>query len=410
MSQDNHVGFRLHYFRDLSDGYRTLKLDKSFPFAMQKYCPACNAELKTFCTLVAANALTRVRVGTCLSCGYVGYIDRPTEDWLVNFYREDWDSALLRQPEIEARNVRHRLPDSTRRVVHLIQSLPVDRSRLVCDIGCGKGAVLREFDNLGFKKLIGVENSHYRAQLTRLTYGYHVLSGNFENQGVATALQSSYPVGIFFTNHVLEHTFSPQTFMQRVSALQNTDDYLIVAVPNFVGEPAGIITFWLPHLHSFTKPALERLLNSYGYQVVDDTLTDENNLVFVGRKTANPQPQFPLHENHFEHVVDRFASYFFIDQMQKKRRYRFSWMKQLQNDGTYGSVASLRPAMNYRLLDDAHQYFERLYARIKNRLWAKRNIEKERSFVMSHLEKRYTPSADSPIEIQYEDAIQLLVK
>lgn len=395
-------GFRIHYFRDLANpgtvDLRKIKIDDSIPFDSQTHCPCCENKLKSLCTLIGQSGQQKMRLGLCEACGYAGYIDRPTKDWIVKFYDEEWDNAKARDIKHEASKLKPGLTIQQQEVVRLAESSGLAKDRPVCDIGCGNGGILKEFENRGFKNLFGVENSAYRAELARVKYGYKILTGNFENENVVEGLKKSAPIGIFTSFHVMEHVYYPDEIIKTAASLQNEGDHIILVMPNGIGEAAVTTIFWMPHLHSYTNVGLERLLNRFGYEVVNDNLIYPRHLIVAAKKVKNPMPRYKPDRDYLSFHVKKIRESFFTDLLKTDKRRRFSWTAK-----TY-HVASV-PAFSSKKLDTLQCLGEYAYDYVAARIF--RKFSNRRSFIMSALNARYT---DSPIEIQYDGDIELLMR
>ena len=95
MAENSLIGVKILKFLDLR-GWKVLDWDKNIPVSEQTLCPADDEKLKTIATLVGYEGRQKLRVGCCDQCGYIGYIDRPTKEWISKFYFEDWAGAKER--------------------------------------------------------------------------------------------------------------------------------------------------------------------------------------------------------------------------------------------------------------------------------------------------------------------------
>lgn len=429
------LGFRVHYFRDLANAgtadLRTIKMTDEIPFDVQTQCPACRIDLIVFCTLVASDDYKRIRIGACETCGYLGYIDRPSKDWMVRYYEEDWDNARMRDVKKDAAELKHALSKEQQDLVNLAVGTGVRRTRAVCDIGCGNGGILKGMADVGFTNLIGVENSRYRAELAREKYGYNVFVGNFENQDVQKSLAAEAPMGIFLSFHVMEHVYHPREIIASCATQQQEGDHLIFAMPDTLYEPAIITLFWLPHLHSYTRATLERLFNAYGYAVVADNFLHRR-LMMAAKKVnpvrelargitprariehadpavshgafsngvKNPKPRY-ISQFDRNATAARLMDWFFLQQMEESKRYAVSWTSKKYQTG-------VAPVSVYRSFDRLLQRGEQAYDFLATRLF--NSFRNYRSIVISPLEKRITDPKESYLEIQYDGDIELLVR
>ncbi|TSC78303.1 MAG: hypothetical protein G01um101433_337 [Parcubacteria group bacterium Gr01-1014_33] len=402
----NQCGFRLHYFRHYYT-YRTIKLGSDVPFDVQNLCPCCGVELETFLTLVAGHDVRRMRIGHCSECGYSGYMDRPTKEWMENFYLNDWDWAKKRDAIKEAAHAKkQKIPPARRAAVHLAKSLAIGANTPVCDIGCGYGDVLKEFENIGFKNLIGVESSRFRSEFATKRYGYPVHVGNFENPKVAVALKSVAPIGIFFSAHVFEHVYNPNEFIRTAAALQEEGDHIILAMPNTLYEPVKTILFWLPHLHSYTYCGIEKLLNRHGYEVMKDASDTFEEIMVLAKKVASPRAHYK--KQCVSDPVKKFSSFFLPKSLSRGKRYSFSWNE--DNIGAPSATATFLPTFFDRDVRRRWIRARPFCNRVYRKFTGKRFKSLPMTLIESPLKTRFTSFGDSPIEIQYDGDIELLVR
>ncbi|MEK7108762.1 MAG: class I SAM-dependent methyltransferase, partial [Patescibacteria group bacterium] len=276
-------GFCVHSFRNFGV-FRPVAMDATVPFESQDQCPVCGTELKTYATLVAERTGRQMRLGCCPSCGYAGYRDRPTREWMARFYRDEWDKGEEKEEDALTPGIPHRLSEAQQTFVRLVAEVASDRGKPLCEIGCGDGALMKAFAEEGFRTLIGVESSRHRALLARAVSGFPVLAGDFESGVVAASLRKRAPIGVFASYHVLEHAYHPLAVIRAAGKLQDEGGYLALATPNFVDEPVPTTMFWLPHLHSFTPRTLAVLLAAGGYEIVKDHLGYRENIMVIARK------------------------------------------------------------------------------------------------------------------------------
>lgn len=397
-------GFRIHYFRDLANpgtvDLRIVRMDASVPMVTKEECPACNEKMKVFCTLIAGGDRRRMRIGRCPSCGSMGYIERPTESWIAGYYLNDWDNARGRDVESEARMHVHGVTKEQFDAVNLARGFRIEKERPVCDIGCGKGNTLKEFERLGFRNLLGIEPSAYRVHMAHAIYGYEVLVGDFENEEVVSTLKARSPIGIFFSHHVLEHVYRPYDFLKQASSLQQEGDYIILSMPDVIHEPAVITLFWLPHLNGFTACGLERLINRCGYEVIADNF-GYRRLMMAGRRARVPRARGTYTVGLARTDADRMREWFFTSALTPEKRHRIIWTSKSYR-------LSKEPVSLSRAADRLLQFFERSYDYIAARAFGK--FRNQRSLVVSALKRRFTDARESPLEIQFDGDIELLVR
>jgi 2-polyprenyl-3-methyl-5-hydroxy-6-metoxy-1,4-benzoquinol methylase len=275
-------GFRIEEYFDL-EGWKVVDL-ADVPMAQVAACPADETPLTPICTLTSTEGAMRVRVGCCPECGHISYMDRPTREWVYRYYLDTWDSASGRRSSegmAATADKAARAADATvHATVRLAQGLPLDRTLPVCEIGCGYGTSLHQLAASGFTRLVGIEASRHRAEITA-SAGFDVLTTPFEAPETREALRRRGPFGLIFTFHALEHTYHPDRVFAAASELQEPGGHLIVSVPNQEGEPSMGVLMFLPHLHSFTEASLARLAARFGYEVAETSANTAKTLNMV---------------------------------------------------------------------------------------------------------------------------------
>ncbi len=311
-----------------------LGLDEKVPLDQWLTCPSCESGLKPICRLVGGSG-KEIRVGLCGNCGYMGYMDRPSKDWMNDFYSQEWDKSFPRTiAEIRKATVMpgKGVKPSRYLAASLIEEIKPDKEKPVCEIGSGYGEVLKYFRDSGFKNIIGIENSKRRAELVRKTLAFNLLHGGFEDEKVQEQLAKQSPFGLIFSHHVLEHTYDPAEVLRKISFLQNEGDYLILALPNADGEHINYALLYLVHLHSFTKESLEMILNKNGYEILIDNSPDNSNTIIAAQKTRNPKLKFKLKNDYFDLVSRRIRKGLAMDEMRRPVWYALYWEQGFERD------------------------------------------------------------------------------
>ena len=246
-------------------------------------CPVCDIPLLVIAVL--KGKLARVRVGVCDMCGYMGYIDQPKAEWFAKFYKDQWDEKGKKEAEETAELLRTNF--EAFRPNHLSQLLRrIQGKGTFLEVGSGFGYNLLDAQKLGFE-VSGVESSEHRAKVCEDS-GFKIYRGVFEDLDIKGRFN------IIGVHHVLEHVKDLNKFIKKCSELQEPEDFILIAVPNNLGEPTmGVLTF-LPHLHSFTVCAISRLLAKYGYEASDFTLTNERYLNVIAIRRKDKVGQIPI--------------------------------------------------------------------------------------------------------------------
>jgi 2-polyprenyl-3-methyl-5-hydroxy-6-metoxy-1,4-benzoquinol methylase len=388
------LGFLVETPLDLA-GWKVLDVTPDLPCDAASLCPADHVPLRTVCTLLAPNRTTRVRVGTCPDCGHTAYIDRPAVGWLHEFYRRTWDTATgaAQEESIErrARKLAALRAGVERDAIALAKALPLDRSRPVCEIGCGYGSSLKQLEQAGFSNLAGVETSEHRAEVARRAVDGEILTSPFEAPATAAALRARGPFALIYSIHAIEHTADPGAVIAAAAALQERDGYLILSVPNLEGEPTMSVVFFLPHLHTFTRESLVRLASRHGYGLVDDERADRRNLNLVFRKGYRGEAA-TRQERIIERTTAKFVRGLALREGGLGRR-RLWWLKRSDRAGQIW-WSGVKRLDTWRWREVARRHPD----------------DDPRSLLVRALRRRYTDAGESPLEIQFERDVALFYK
>lgn len=377
-----------------------LDLDRDAELDKWLLCPSCETHLIPVCILT--NGLDqKVRYGLCETCGYMGYMDRPSKNWMISFYSKDWDRAYPKTiVDIQLGTIlpKKGIKPSRYLAASLVDSMSLDKERSVCEMGSGYGEVLKYFKDKGFKNIVGVENSKHRASLVQEALGINVLHGEFENQMVQEELLKRKPIGLIFSHHVLEHVYDPSEIIGKISSLQSEGDHLILSLPNADGEHINYALLYLVHLHSFTKESLELLLNKHGYEIIVDNSPDNLNIIIGAKKTAHPIRKFKTRQDYALTIENRIRKGFALDSIKTGRSYKLYWVQGLERDG-----ARISPILHNPFLQKIDWVVKNIIALVKSRLFKK---------FTSGYTMLITPMSTSEkcFEISYPNNVKFLIK
>lgn len=410
--QQDLFGFKIVQFLELHN-WKVFSVDSSTPFEVQNACPADTVPLKTICTLVGNGGAQKIRIGCCPACGYTGYIDRPSKEWIKSFYLHTWSDEKFRNVAEEVADLLAKdtvSKDRMRRITYTVEFLKkrgIGKDKAICEIGCGYGSILKRLKDAGFKNLVGIENSTHRAEIVRTAYGIPVITAPFEDSEAQKELQPRAPYALMFSHHVLEHTYHPGEIMEKIAGLQRAGDHVIFSLPNGVGEFSMSPILYLPHLHSFAPQSLKNLFARYGYEVIDDSLTTDSELYMVARKTGSPvmraggKDLFPV-------MLEKFTRYFGLNRAYRAPQRLLWWSRRIDIAGQLPWYrASFAQKIQWMFVTRCMKYFHK--AAIVRQLGAKR-FQNRHPFMAAKIEglsKRYVPFDKSPLEIQFEGPIIL---
>jgi 2-polyprenyl-3-methyl-5-hydroxy-6-metoxy-1,4-benzoquinol methylase len=215
----------------------------------------------------------------CGNCGLVFVNPRPTRVKIGEHYPEEYApygndaadktnslSAYLRQ-RIFGKTRSEESPWAT--MFNSVEyraflSAPKSDSKML-DVGCGAGAYLSVWRNLGWKTE-GVEFNEAVAKRTRKRLGIKVHVGSAE-----TVQLPADEFDLVTMSHVLEHTFSPTQALLNIRGSLVRKGKLLLMVPNF--ESIDRMLFnenWAAldvprHLYHFSPSTLSALLSKTGF-------------------------------------------------------------------------------------------------------------------------------------------------
>ena len=326
---------------------------------------------------------------------------------MYRYYLDTWDSESERGSAAgmaAAADKAARAADATvHATVRLAQALSIDHARPVCEIGCGYGTSLRQLAASGFTRLVGIEASRHRAEVTAAA-GFDVLTTPFESPETREALRARGPFGLIFTFHALEHTYHPDRVFAAASELQEPGGHLIISVPNQEGEPSMGVLMFLPHLHSFTPASLTRLAARFGYEVADASANTAKtlNMVFMraGSSTSRGagastsleggrQSRASAVAHPYERAVDKLVTGLDLDARHVGRR-RLWWSRR----GDIAGQVWVGPPASF-----GQQNW--------NRFVARGEVHHPRSVLVSTLGPA---RSETPLEIQFRGPVGLFFK
>lgn len=411
------LGFKVEDFLELRD-WRILDIDEKIPIVGELNCPSEGEELRTICTFIGNNGKKRMRVGCCQMCGYIGYIDRPTKDWINNFYLNEWDEAKIKDINKEVaekkKGVLKKDKNRKKDMLGFLKKFSFDKNRYVFEIGSGYGGTLSKMRELGFEKVLGLENSNHRAQIASKAYGVRMIASPFEDTGTQEELKRYFPFGVIISHHVLEHTYYPDEIIKLASGLQEKGDYIILSMPNAVGEFSMGNLFFLPHLHSFTRKSLGNLLRKYGYKVLDDSLTTDINLYLVAKKISDSSLgiNFEENKNYFASTLEKFKKCLDLDKEYHYKIRRLWWDRRIDDGGQLRFFSNgLIEMVHWPIAKNINRFTHRgaIIKSAGRKRWLLRSRPIQ-SLLITDVEKSFVSASDSPIEIQFPGNIKLAYK
>jgi SAM-dependent methyltransferase len=246
--------------------------------------PAPDPHLEDQRELYSGKTISEWKV--CGSCGFVHQNPRPSITALNEFYlRAAYHSVKAKQSG--AQHLEFARWYFSEKIDFTLKHSNLETGR-VFDIGCGRGGVLKLYEERGWNS-IGVEPDRDLAAFARDELGLQsvengILDGNF-----------SLPekVDLIFSNHAFEHFADLNQVMSGVLNILKPGGYLFIAIPTYFRNRSSLSLDWMnsAHYSLFTRHTLNNLLARYGFEEVFHTYSGWNkeidDLWYLAKFTGN---------------------------------------------------------------------------------------------------------------------------
>ncbi|KAA3616188.1 MAG: class I SAM-dependent methyltransferase [Calditrichaeota bacterium] len=149
----------------------------------------------------------------------------------------------------------------------MIEKFATERNRIL-DIGCGTGEFLREMQSADWQ-VHGVERDPDAAAFGRDQNNLSITTGTLDD--LPTDFET---VNVITMWHVMEHIYSPQDEIKKISRVLSADGLLVLAVPNCASFDAKFykqnwIAYDTPrHVNHFHLKSLQKFLELHNFQLV----------------------------------------------------------------------------------------------------------------------------------------------
>lgn len=247
--------------------------------------PSPDPHIAAYGNLYGGRAVSEWKV--CGQCGFVHQNPRPSAAALNEFYTQ----AAYHQPlpdENAARHIDFAGWYFGEKIDYAIRQSGLS-SGAVFDIGCGRGGVLKLFEQRGWKPY-GVEPDGNLAEFAIRQLG---LSG--VRQGLLDSrFEPLEPVDLIFSNHAFEHFADLDEVMQGIRKLLKPGGYIFTVVPTYMKNRSSLSKLWMnsAHYSMFTHASLNNLFARYGFEEVAHTYSGWNkeidDLWHIARYTGVP--------------------------------------------------------------------------------------------------------------------------
>jgi 2-polyprenyl-3-methyl-5-hydroxy-6-metoxy-1,4-benzoquinol methylase len=208
--------------------------------------------------------ISGTRVGFCEECGFYHVDPYPQPNILAEYY------STYEMPTPQAN-----LAETAR-----LLARNIGMNDVVLDIGCGDGGFLKEMHKLGFKRLVGFDQSPGIERAQSLGFGTFYRSSVWEFLEQAEKQGGTEATAVVMVN-VLEHVSDPLDLLTRVHRVLPENGAVCVTVPNdfsplqqaFLKAKGHLPWFvCLPdHLNYFDFVTLAATLQKTGFTVTDQS-------------------------------------------------------------------------------------------------------------------------------------------
>lgn len=274
-------------------------------------CIVCNSTSAFW--FIKENQYGRFDIYNCSNCKSAFVSPRPTIKYLNDFYSHNSDSykSVLEIIE-EEKNYPNSTLDARRIISHLI-SLNENKKGLFLDVGAGFGYFSKEAKDKSLE-VVTLEVGNFEVNALKELWGINAVNILFEN-----FIDDEEKYSYILMSQILEHTISPETFIQKAFKLLETGGVICIAVPNFNSFFRYILgkrdIFITPpeHLNFFTAKGLKILLQKNGFEIIK--LDFISRLPFSSRLSKNKIIKASVNflENLFCNTIDKLSLGMFIN-------------------------------------------------------------------------------------------------
>lgn len=202
----------------------------------------------------------RLHKGACQVCGYGFHATPPTQGDLRDFFDNEYD---LGQRDPDAEKARAELYANA--IELFLSENKVPSPQRIVEPGCGMGSLLsRLAHGWGCEAALGVEPSQQLADIAR----EQVNDTTEVWQGFAEDIADTHKgrFDLCLSINVIEHTLSPDDFMDVCRKITHVDGHILIVCPD--GETPNLELLFYDHISSFTRPALDAFARRAGLSIV----------------------------------------------------------------------------------------------------------------------------------------------
>lgn len=217
----------------------------------------------------AENEAVDLRLFQCPGCGLVQFDCEP-----VDYYRDVIRSGGYSTTMVELR---------TRQYRHLIEKYHLEGKKFL-EAGCGRGEFLKVLTSFPVKAY-GIEHKGDLVEIARKD-GLNVIRDFTER--VDHVIGTEGPYDVFLSFNFLEHQPQPGVMLDCISNNLTEDGMGLITVPSFeyILDNDGYYELIRDHIAYYTFETLRYLLESHGFQVLEEEMVNRDTLAVIVRKTG----------------------------------------------------------------------------------------------------------------------------
>jgi SAM-dependent methyltransferase len=204
-----------------------------------------------------------VGVNLCDSCGLCFLSPRPTVEALRLFYEADYRKLYRNSTEIDDAYFQRSIRRGQRIFGFLINHGLELKNRVVIEVGCGPGGILKVFQEEG--------NEVYGCELDKTCVEYS------KNQGISCLLGSlealvdaGVTADLIILSHLLEHISNPFDFVAALNGILRDGGKVYVEVPGLRNVNVNFFkSLQVAHLYYYDLMTLKFVMGKAGYECIE---------------------------------------------------------------------------------------------------------------------------------------------
>ncbi|MGD9158487.1 MAG: class I SAM-dependent methyltransferase [Desulfobacteraceae bacterium] len=244
----------------------------STPVNLSRVCPVCSSN-STFLMGNIKYALyddypinDNIKLVSCSRCGMIFYETPSTEADYNDYYKKHNYYYTTKSQGMGGDTEKDRSRFLS--YIRLVEKHDIPGNKIIADIGCAKGGLLKTLQEKGYTGLCGVDSLEANINLLQELAIADARTG--------TAIDVPLPdasCGIVFLTHTIEHVFNLKKAMSELNRILDTEGIAYIEIPDAARYPtyvdAPLYDFFHEHINHLDKPALENLINTNGFKCLE---------------------------------------------------------------------------------------------------------------------------------------------